>query len=191
MSSVLGFTGAIVKSDLQSQIVDSTHRFVTDTQIENWNSKEVNVQSNWNTTDVNSDAYILNKPTSMPASDVYAWAKASSKPSYSWSEINNKPSTFAPSAHNHDDRYYTESEINSILSNSELASSEAVAQIDGRLKSIEDWRENPNLDSLMVQMLSIISTLNLGGVMIKLDTNNNVRIDGTLCTSGDIIAFNN
>ena len=27
----------------------------------------------------------------MPASDVYAWAKASSKPSYSWSEITSKP----------------------------------------------------------------------------------------------------
>ena len=191
VSSVLGLTGAIVKSDLQSQIVDSAHRFVTDTQINDWNSKEVNVQSNWNTTDVNSDAYILNKPTSMPASDVQEWAKASSKPSYSWSEINNKPATFAPSAHNHDDRYYTESEINSIVSNSELSSSEAVASIDGRLKSLEDWRENPNLDSLMVQILSIVSTLNLGGVIIKLDNNNNVRIDGTLCTSGDIIAFNN
>lgn len=30
-------------------------------------------------------------PTSMPASDVYDWAKASSKPSYSWSEIDSKP----------------------------------------------------------------------------------------------------
>lgn len=30
-------------------------------------------------------------PTSLPASDVSAWAKASSKPSYSWSEISNKP----------------------------------------------------------------------------------------------------
>ena len=30
-------------------------------------------------------------PTSLPASDVYAWAKASSKPSYSWSEITSKP----------------------------------------------------------------------------------------------------
>jgi hypothetical protein len=28
----------------------------------------------------------------MPASDVYSWAKASSKPSYSWSEIGSKPS---------------------------------------------------------------------------------------------------
>ena len=28
-----------------------------------------------------------------------------------WSEIESKPSTFAPSSHNHDDRYYTETEI--------------------------------------------------------------------------------
>lgn len=44
---------------------------------------------------------ITGKPSSMPASDVYAWAKASSKPSYSWSEIGSKPSTFTPSSHNH------------------------------------------------------------------------------------------
>ena len=36
-----------------------------------------------------------------PASDVYAWAKASSKPSYSWSEITGKPSTFTPASHTH------------------------------------------------------------------------------------------
>ena len=35
----------------------------------------------------------------MPASDVYAWAKAKTKPSYAWSEITDKPSTFAPSSH--------------------------------------------------------------------------------------------
>ncbi len=44
---------------------------------------------------------ITNFPTSMPASDVYSWAKASTKPAYSWSEINNKPSTFTPSSHTH------------------------------------------------------------------------------------------
>lgn len=37
-------------------------------------------------------AQITDFPTSMPASDVYAWAKASSKPSYSWSEISGRPS---------------------------------------------------------------------------------------------------
>ena len=36
-------------------------------------------------------------PTSLPASDVSAWAKASSKPSYSWSEISNKPTNFITS----------------------------------------------------------------------------------------------
>lgn len=35
---------------------------------------------------------ITDFPSSMPASDVYAWAKASTKPSYSWSEISGKPS---------------------------------------------------------------------------------------------------
>lgn len=44
---------------------------------------------------------ITDFPSSMPASDVYAWAKAPSKPSYSWSEITSKPSTFIPSSHTH------------------------------------------------------------------------------------------
>jgi hypothetical protein len=32
-----------------------------------------------------------------------------------WSGVSSKPSTFPPEAHNHDDRYYTETEINSLL----------------------------------------------------------------------------
>lgn len=44
---------------------------------------------------------VSGKPSSMPASDVYAWAKASSKPSYSWFEITGKPSTFTPASHTH------------------------------------------------------------------------------------------
>ena len=44
---------------------------------------------------------ITDFPSSMPASDVYEWAKASSKPSYSWSEITDTPSTFTPSSHTH------------------------------------------------------------------------------------------
>lgn len=92
-------------------------------------------------------ADITNFPTSMPASDVPAWAKAATKPSYSkaevglgnvdntadsaksvkyattagsanavaWGNISGKPSTYAPSSHTHDDRYYTESEMNTKL----------------------------------------------------------------------------
>lgn len=62
---------------------------------------EVNVQADFNVTDTSSDAYIKNKPTSLPASDVSAWAKASTKPGYAWSEISGKPTSFAPAAHTH------------------------------------------------------------------------------------------
>lgn len=41
---------------------------------------------------------------------------AASASSVAWSGVTGKPSTFTPSSHTHDDRYYTESEINSKLS---------------------------------------------------------------------------
>ena len=46
-------------------------------------------------------AIIKNKPASMPASDVPAWAKAATKPTYAWSEITGKPNEFNPAAHSH------------------------------------------------------------------------------------------
>ena len=48
--------------------------------------------SHANTADSVAWTNVSGRPSSMPASDVYSWAKASSKPSYSWSEISNKPS---------------------------------------------------------------------------------------------------
>ena len=41
---------------------------------------------------------------------------AGSANSVAWTNVSNKPSTFPPDNHNHDDRYYTESEIDSKLS---------------------------------------------------------------------------
>lgn len=46
-----------------------------------------NVQSDWDINDDTSDAYIKNKPDSLPASDVYPWAKEPSKPTYIASEV--------------------------------------------------------------------------------------------------------
>lgn len=43
--------------------------------------------SDWNEEDSNSISYIKNKPTSMPASDVFPWAKKSTKPSYTAAEV--------------------------------------------------------------------------------------------------------
>lgn len=99
-------------------------------------------------------AQISDFPTSMPASDVYAWAKAPTKPSYSkgevglgnvdntadsaksvkyatsagsagavaWANVSGKPTTFAPSAHNHDDLYYQKSKVDGLLSGKAAAS---------------------------------------------------------------------
>ena len=41
---------------------------------------------------------------------------AASASSVAWGNVSGKPSTYTPSSHTHDDRYYTESEINSKLS---------------------------------------------------------------------------
>lgn len=76
-------------SHTKSQITDFAHthddRYYTESEI----NTKLNAKANSSHTHTKSQ--ITDFPTSMPASDVYAWAKASSKPSYSWSEISNKP----------------------------------------------------------------------------------------------------
>ena len=43
---------------------------------------------------------ITDFPSSLPASDVPAWAKEKTKPGYKWSEIDEKPTEFTPKSHN-------------------------------------------------------------------------------------------
>ena len=66
-------------------------------------ASQFNGSLNGNASSASSVAWtnVSGRPSSLPASDVYSWAKASTKPSYSWSEIGSKPSTFTPSSHNH------------------------------------------------------------------------------------------
>ena len=59
---------------------DASNRLVTDKEKTIWNNKANNSH-----THTKSD--IKDFPSSLPASDVYAWAKTSSKPSYSKSEV--------------------------------------------------------------------------------------------------------
>lgn len=67
-------------------------------------------------------AYSLNKHI-IAYKDMLEWSNITGKPStftpaahnQDWSTITGKPSTFAPSSHTHDDRYFTETEINSKL----------------------------------------------------------------------------
>lgn len=66
-----------------------------------WNSISDKPSTFTPSSHTHTKSQITDFPSSMPASDVYAWAKAPSKPSYSWSEITGKPSTFTPSSHTH------------------------------------------------------------------------------------------
>ena len=54
---------------------------------------------------------------------------ATSADSVAWDKVSGKPSSFTPASHTHDDRYYTESEIDTKLSSK-------VNRIDGGYKSI-------------------------------------------------------
>lgn len=92
------------------------------------------VQSDWDVSDTSSKAFIKNKPTSLPASDVSDWAKASTKPNYTWEEINNKPSAYTPSAHNHD---------NATTSSDGFMSSEDKTKLNG----IESGANKTTVDS--------------------------------------------
>ena len=62
-------------ADLQE---DSSHRTVTDTEKQSWNSKST-FSGNYND--------LQNKPTSLPASDVADWAKQPDKPSYTKNDV--------------------------------------------------------------------------------------------------------
>lgn len=84
---------------------------------------------------------ITDFPSSMPASDVYAWAKASTKPSYSWSEISNKPSI--PSAET------AATIMSKINSQSEIVfSKHVVCSAEAGLQFTSDIRFKSNLKSL-------------------------------------------
>lgn len=59
---------------------------------------DANVQADWNQTNPSEDSYIKNKPAALPASDVYDWAKAETKPSYTAGEVGADPFGTASSA---------------------------------------------------------------------------------------------
>lgn len=128
-------------------------------------------------------ADITDFPISMPASDVYPWAKAATKPSYTkaevglgkvdntadadktvkrattagtadsansvaWGNVRDKPTTFPVEAHNHDDRYYTEAEMDGRL-NSKVDNNEAGA--NGLLSKLSVWTATPTDDTYFMR----------------------------------------
>lgn len=75
-------------------------------------------------------------------SGAYSWEKlgeiSGSGLSVDWSDITNKPSSFTPSSHTHDDRYYTETETNSLLN----AKSDKTATIGTTITLVDKGQTN-------------------------------------------------
>jgi hypothetical protein len=61
-------------------------------------AREISVLNNKMDSHTHTKADITNFPSSMPASDVYSWAKAKSKPAYTASEVGARPDDWMPTA---------------------------------------------------------------------------------------------
>ncbi len=57
--------------------------------------------------------------------------KAPASHTHAWGAITGKPSTFTPSSHTHDDRYYTESEVNTRINNVKIKRKTVTKSING------------------------------------------------------------
>lgn len=136
-------------------------------------------------------------PTTLPASDVYAWAKASSKPGYSWGEISGKPSTFAPSSHTHKwaeitDRITKVSQLSNdsgyITSSGSITGNAGSATKLQTARSIwgQSFNGTGNVSGALSGVTTIaasgqvsVGSLKIGSVTITYDsTNKGLKIDG-------------
>lgn len=110
---------------------------------------EQNVQADWNVNDVNSDAYIKNKPASMPASDVYDWAKQPAKPTYTAEEVGADARGTGAIVYDQSKRYadkavtdaFTKENVTNALGYTPYTQQE----VDNKLSALEtniDWKES-------------------------------------------------
>ena len=80
-----------------------------------------------------------------------------------WAEVDGKPSSFTPSSHTHDDRYYTESEMNTKLTAKVNTSDYALTTISKTLTITNAWQDtgisgtNLATGSYMVQISGMTS----------------------------------
>lgn len=79
--------------------------------------ESTNTSSNWDMEIKSNDTPESATPTAtVTSSDGGSVNYANSAGAVAWGNVTGKPSTFTPSPHTHDDRYYTESEMNTKLS---------------------------------------------------------------------------
>ena len=128
---------------------------------------EVNVQSDWGETTTTSDAYIKNKPTSMPASDVSAWAKASTKPKYTATEVGADPAGSSATALTNA-KSYTDQKVSDL--------------INGAPETLDTLKE---IADAITENEEIVDTLNsaIGTKANAADLTSHTENSGIHCTS--------
>lgn len=85
-----------------------------------------------------------------------------------WANVYNKPATFPPSAHNHDDRYYTESEVDTKLA--EKAGTAVATTSAAGLMSAADKTKLDSLSQISITVDSALSTTSTNPAQNKVIT---------------------
>lgn len=85
-----------------------------------------------------------------------------------WANVYNKPDTFPPSAHNHDDRYYTESEVDTKLA-AKAGTAVATTSADG-LMSAADKTKLDGLSQISITVDDALSTTSTNPAQNKVIT---------------------
>jgi hypothetical protein len=106
-----------------------------------------------------------------------------SSTSVAWADVTGKPSTFAPSAHTHDDRYYTETEFNAWF---ELTGSAPNQYLRAKFPfacdyEIQAWSDTGWLPPSIWDSLPIATVSSLGGIIVG--ANLTIDVNGVLNAS--------
>lgn len=107
-------TGTIDIARLPQGALDRLVRVEDDTARFKLTTNDIQLGDTVQTLD-NKKMYYVVDETKLSSEDGYAPYTADTATSVPWSGVTGKPSSYTPSAHNHDDRYYTETEMNTKL----------------------------------------------------------------------------
>jgi len=122
----------------------------------------------YNSTNPNGYITASSIPASLPASDVYAWAKQSAKPTYSWGEILSRPtllSQFSNDLGNYGN-WITASALSGLIPYTGGSSDVSLGSHSITVKSIS-----------------------IDGFVIEKDSSGNLKFNGSIFATGDVSAF--
>lgn len=100
---------------------------------------------------------------------------ASTANAVAWGNVSEKPSTYTPSSHTHDDRYYTEAEVNNLLANKIKVIWEELNYSKDSSESYAEYTP-PNGYSLVSAILTGAPSGYFGVKLLKRDSNGKYTI---------------